>query len=162
MFPTMYYDLSTSNTPDVKVVLDITRRIKFKDIIMANAVFYDYYIVQNGETPEMLSDRFYSSPFYHWILLIANDIVDVKSEWPMDENIFDKYIGDKYGITHINDIHHYINDNGLIVDAGAPTSSSVSNYDYEIFLNNQKRILKIVKPEMIDTILDQFEAAIQA
>jgi len=44
------------------------------------------YIVLDGETPELVSQKFYETPFNHWIILMVNNIVDPREEWPIPEN----------------------------------------------------------------------------
>lgn len=161
MFPTMFYNMGSVNSPNVKQVVDITRRVKFKEIVTDDTVFYDDYLVQNGETPEMVSDKFYDSSFFHWVILVANNIVDVKTDWPMNEDVFDKYVVSKYGQENIGAPHHYVNGRGYVVDAGTLGAEAVSNYDYELSINNAKRRIKLVKPELLDSILEQFEETIQ-
>ena len=55
---------------------------------------YDEYVVQNGERPDALSNRFYDVPYYHWVLLVTNNLT--LSTWPKSEKRFDEYIRDKY------------------------------------------------------------------
>jgi hypothetical protein len=63
-----------------KVTLtDIFNNISFANVENNNA-FYDYYI-QEGETPEAVSARFYGTTSYSWIILLANNIIDRKNDW---------------------------------------------------------------------------------
>jgi Base plate wedge protein 53 len=78
------------------IVTDILRRIavgaRFND---ASALLLPYF-VSDGETPEMVSNKVYGSPFYHWVVLHSNNIVDPWNEWPTENRyvvglIFEKY-----------------------------------------------------------------------
>ena len=159
MFPKIYYNLSTTVVPDVTIVLDITRRIKLRDIIINASVFYDLYLIQDTDTPEIVSDRFYGSPFYHWIIMLANDIIDVKTDWPMNNAVFEQYIINTYDLNKLG-AHHYVNADGLEVDASTIGATPVSNYDYEMALNDSKRAIKIVKPDLLDSVVNQFQVSI--
>jgi len=174
MLPLMKYNFSTTNTPNIKQVVDITRRTKVSEVIMKGSIYYDYYLVQNHETPEIIADRFYNSPTLHWLILMANDIVDVKTDWPLNEEVFEKYVADKYGVDNIYKTHHNVNSSGLISEAqyykdvnGIATPdfgesvTPVSNYDYELLVNNKKRLIRLIKPNMVDAIVEQVETTIQ-
>ena len=47
-----------------------------KDNVKENILGFDYYDVKDGETPEMIAHKYYGDVNLHWIVLIANDIID--------------------------------------------------------------------------------------
>jgi hypothetical protein len=54
------------------------------------------YIITDGETPEIIANKLYGTPFYHWVLLLINDITNPRTEWPLEskyvyELLFEKY-----------------------------------------------------------------------
>jgi len=100
-FPTISY-LNFKNIAklyDLDVLSrNILKRVSFTAGLKEQAgLFYDYD-VEDGETPEILSDRIYGTPYYHWILLLFNDIIDPYEEWPkgsvtIDNSMIRKYPG---------------------------------------------------------------------
>ena len=54
-------------------------------------------------------------------------------------------------------IHHYELANGLIVDFGVIGATSVSNYQFEERLNEQKRIIQILNPLLVSDFIKEFE-----
>jgi hypothetical protein len=54
------------------------------------------YIILDGETPELVANKFYGTPFYHWILLLINDITNPRTEWPLESRYVISLIFDKY------------------------------------------------------------------
>jgi len=67
------------------VMSDILFRIKInRDAVNKSAFLIPYTIVDN-ETPELVSYNFYGTPLYHWMLLLINDIIDPREEWPLSE-----------------------------------------------------------------------------
>lgn len=72
-----------------------------------NTTRYYYYTVQDNETPEILSHKFYNDSQYHWIFLVMNNIVHPFYDWPMSPQVLDAYVSDKYDDP--NEIHHYLN-----------------------------------------------------
>jgi hypothetical protein len=67
----------------------------------------------------------------------------------------DKVITDKYGEEHIHDVHHYeavINGKTFVVDSTVVGSSPITNSDYEITVNDSKRLIKIISPSLISKV----------
>ena len=102
-FPYTLYSLD--NTTTVQVITDITNRITLSDEVKTNLSLYDEYDVKDGETPELVADRFYNNPELHWIVLHYNDIIDPRFDWPLSTNNLTLYVASKY--TDANGIHHY-------------------------------------------------------
>ena len=102
-FPYTYYYLD--NTTTIQVITDITNRAVISDEVKTNLGLYDEYDIKDGETPELVADRFYNNPELHWIILQYNDIIDPRFDWPLDTNNLNRYVSGKY--TNINAIHHY-------------------------------------------------------
>jgi hypothetical protein len=57
------------------------------------------YAVQDGDTPEIVANKYYGSPFRYWITMYGNpQMMDPQSDWPMSSQQFLIYLQDKYGI----------------------------------------------------------------
>lgn len=96
-FPSFLYDFNLGDGKvKTSVVKDITRNIRFRKEILQNITAYDYYDIVDGETPEIIADKFYGSPEYHWVIMIANGIIDYASDLPMQESILQKHIEKVY------------------------------------------------------------------
>lgn len=129
-FPKVVHTLDNYKTG--QVIPDILRRTKFVSQLTTNFAFYDEYDVQDGETPEIVADKFYNNPQLHWIILQTNEILDPRFDWPLSSrNLYD-YTLAKYG--NVNAVHHYEDDNGYTVNgnvvinsAGEFTSLEVGN-----------------------------------
>ncbi|MBM3417392.1 MAG: hypothetical protein FJY17_00550 [Bacteroidetes bacterium] len=92
-FPQTLYQLSDNNAD---VVSKITARFRFEQSFKDNtAVSYEYEI-KDGDTPEIIADKLYGSPERHWIILMFNDIVDVETDWPLDQRTLMQFIEEKY------------------------------------------------------------------
>ena len=73
-FPKVDYDIRGDKTK--VLVTNLTRRTRFRDFTKLNNVAFDFYDVKDGETPEYIANEFYGDPELHWVILMANDIVD--------------------------------------------------------------------------------------
>jgi len=94
-FPKIIYSLD--DLTSVQVVTDITRRIGFIQEFIQNNSSYDLYDIKDGESPEIVSDLFYGTPLYHWIIMHANDIVDPRFDWPLSQENLKSFCIQKYG-----------------------------------------------------------------
>lgn len=111
-FPQIIYTFSTGLTIDAFAMTDITRRVKINDFNLQNVTSYDEYDVVDGETPEIIADKLYSNAEYHWTVLIVNEIIDPRYDWPLSVAALQNYVIDQYGASNINAIHHYENSSG--------------------------------------------------
>lgn len=155
-FPKIIYTLDDYRTG--QVVPDILRRVTMFSEIVNNTAFYDEYDIKEGETPEIVADRFYNEPTLHWVILHVNNIIDPRFDWPLSQYDLKTFCEGKY--TNIDAVHHYEDANGNTVNSNAVNAAAISNFTYEDRLNESKRRIKVVKAELISTIVSEFESII--
>lgn len=80
-----------------QVITDIFRRIVLSDEYKQNSSYLQEYFVLHGEKPEEVSYRFYGTTKLHWVVLLTNEIVDPRFEWPTSEENLKKVTEEKYG-----------------------------------------------------------------
>jgi len=156
-FPYTYYSLNEG--ANTKIITNITLRSQISDQIKSNFVLFDEYDVKDGETPELLADKFYNNPQYHWIILHVNDIIDPRFEWLLSSNNLVKYCQQKY--VNIYSTHHYENADGYWVNSNASGATPISNYQYEDALNEEKRRIKILKPIYVEAVVADFKKSLR-
>ena len=155
-----------------------------EDIFQDLAVFTKYKII-NADRPDNVAFDFYGDSSLDWLVLACNNIVNIKTEWPMQQLEYDKYLLDKYGsYEKINAVHHYEtveqrNGRNVIVvpkglrvasdysityydssDGGMVTKypvKTVTNYDYEESLQDKRRNIFLLKPRYLNIVLDDLE-----
>jgi len=168
-FPTVEVDVFGNGS---RILLtDIVRKVRFSDLAIQNNVQYDFYDVQDGETPEELAHYFFGDPLLHWIILLSNNIKDRYEDWPMSIAQFESYVTEKYA--DVNGVHHYEisqtsgdttktieipNDSANTIPVDAVT---VTNYEYEENLQEQKRKIRIVKSEYIKQIKQELKSRLR-
>lgn len=88
------------NFPSVKYgkhsVKDITRRAKVIEKLTSNPYAFLPYTIEEGQTPEDIAHYYYQDIGLSWLVLLANNIVDWQSEWPLTDDLLRKQIEDKY------------------------------------------------------------------
>ena len=171
-FPKRLYDIANTGNP--KLVTDIFRRLKVKDGIKDNLALYATYDVTPGDTPESISYKHFGSTDYFWVICLMNDISDRYYDWPLDYQAFEEYVKDKYDNPQA--IHHYEKDqssgattgNGpgdfshkIEVNSTDADAQSVSNYEYEQRLQDQKRQIKLLDKAYLNQFVEEFERLVQ-
>lgn len=77
-------------------VREITRRTNFVDGVLSNPYVFLPYTVKEGEKPEDIAHNYYGTVEATWLVLLANNIVDSYTQWPMTSEVFADYIISKY------------------------------------------------------------------
>lgn len=159
---------------EYKAVVDIFKRVGNKTPIK-NIVNLETTDILEGETPELLAYKMYGREDYHWTLLVVNNIVDVRTEWPMKQRDLVKFCTRKYGEENMYQVHHYVTTStrvddgvpaGLIVDYDSVDFldgyiEAVTNFDYEQQLNDAKRTIKYVPKRAISQFIREFTKLIR-
>lgn len=96
-FPKIYYDYKIGKNTDIKIVTDITRNVRVIKDVLSNITLYDEYDIKEGETPEIIADKFYGSPLYHWVVMLTNERYDYVNDFPLPYAELEKHIKEKYG-----------------------------------------------------------------
>ena len=167
-FPKIYYDAAGQGNP--KLVTNLLRRVQIKEGLTESGALFDLYEVSGEETPESVSEQFYGDQRYYWIILLFNNVKDRYYDWPLPQADFEKYVADKYNAP--NGIHHYevaqssgatsSFDNSHMIEVNSTVSgaTSVSNYEYELRIQNKKARIKLIKPEFLELITQEFKTLI--
>lgn len=98
----MYYfkTLPKIITPDQNgypiLMTNLLARASIVQELLNNPMQFYEYAVQEGDTPEIVADKYYGDPFKYWIVLFSNQILDPVWEWPMSYNSLLEYINSKY------------------------------------------------------------------
>jgi len=150
IYPTIDYDATGDGI--TTRIQDIFVRVIAKKSVTERNVLFQKYTIHEEETPESIANDIYGSSQYYWVVLLTNKIYDRYYEWPMTDRILRKYVGDKY--TNPNAAHHYeisqssgdTNTKIKVELADEPTATPVTNYEYEIELNDARKDIKILEP----------------
>lgn len=97
LFPKLIYDLEGTRSGSYDVAVNIFVRLGVLKSIKQNSSLYYPYMIQDGDTPEMIADKYYGHPEYHWVVMMMNDVVDPFYDWPLDYARFSSYMSSKYG-----------------------------------------------------------------
>ena len=162
-FPTTMYDPVGDGS--AKMVTNIMKRVRLRANMKKEIVMMDPYDVEENETPEIVADKHHGSSYYHWVVMLVNDISDINHDWVKSTRQMQKYLLGKYTETQLTEAHHYeisqtSGDTSIKIEvenATYPTATTVTNYDYEIALNEEKRSIDLLRNEYLTYFVDEFE-----
>lgn len=177
--PRIAYDITGQGSN--KYLTNILSRVRFRQVVESNSVVYYEYSVKDGETPEIIAYNYYGDSGYHWVILIANNIINIYTDWVKSYNDFGNYLTAKYGsdLAPIKKadwtdeeleadpsvVHHFEDYRGRQIDITTYLDQQLNNpvttkpryvtyFDYENDLNESKRNIRLPRKEFIE-IIDQ-------
>lgn len=108
-FPLVQYDIKQQRLRSTVLVCNILFRLGMVKETLANVSAYYLYTIKDYDRPETLADKVYGDPTAHWMIILANDIMNPLTDWPRDQRSFTKYIRTKYGSVPLSQTtpHHY-------------------------------------------------------
>jgi hypothetical protein len=142
----------------------------------SDSFLFQRYIVQDGESPESVSEKIYKTPKYYWTILLVNNIVNPMTEWLMESSMLEEFVIAKYP-DGIKGIHHFYNtvtdricddvdDAHLRTLIGTPNFPSeimpITNYQYELELNEKRREISVINPRTISRFADDFQRMLES
>lgn len=93
----MYFNsLGTTKYDDV-LITDILKRIVLASPNLDKSSLVEQYTIIEGETPESVSDNYYQTTNYYWLILMMNNIKSRYFDWPMSSQELQQYVASIYG-----------------------------------------------------------------
>ena len=87
----------TTDEKGVSTILtNIMARASIINDLLNNPMIFYTYDIQEGDTPEIVADKFYGDSYRYWLIMFANQILDPQWDWPLNSSNFNSYITDKY------------------------------------------------------------------
>jgi hypothetical protein len=190
-FPLMTYKFNINGRDELRVVKDITLNVRMRKQVLSNITLFEDYDIIDGDTPERIADKIYGDPNLHWVIMLVNDKFSNITDFPLSNQTLEKYVEDKYGAGNRDVQHilfgnpHFVDGGGNIVSGlirvdtlvlgnpsvdipwtdvefeTNPLAISVSNYDHEFTVNESKRRIKLVHPNLIPRVVQDLDSAIQ-
>ena len=150
---------------NAKLVTNILSRVRIRVNMKKEIVMLDQYDIKENDTPEIISDRHHGSPYYHWVVMILNGISDVFHDWPKSTRQLQKYLQTRYTDAQMSEIHHYeiAQSSGdttikIQVPQGTSGATTITNYEYEVNKNEEKRKIDLLRNEYLGFFVSEFEA----
>ena len=177
--PDLYYQspLSTRNSSREYVrVKNLFRRVKLRDDLQNVFTLFNKYEIPFGYRPDNVAEEVYGSSDLDWVVMLTAGIVNVHDQWPLSDYDLYRYAENKYG-DDLNAIRFYettevkdasdrlvlpkgkvVHSNFKIPNPANPSTdlnpvAGISNYVYEVRLNEEKRNIYILKAEYLQAYI---------
>ena len=165
-FPTIIYDPTGDGS--AKLVTNIMKRVRMRANMKKEVVMLDQYDVKENETPEIVADKHHGSPYYHWVVMMLNDISDVNHDWVKSTRQLQKYLLSKYTEIQLTETHHYeisqtSGDTTVMIEvenSTYPSATIVTNYEYEVAINESKRKIDLLRNDYLGFFTEEFASLI--
>ena len=185
--PDLYYQsplASRVSSREYVRVKNLFRRVKLRDDLQNVFTLFNKYEIQEGERPDTVAEDLYGSADLDWVVMLTAGIINVRDQWPLSDAELYRYAENKYGnelnstrfweTTEVKDSSgRLILPKGKVVDSGFtipnPANNTttlnpvtgISNYEYEVRENNNKRLIYILKEEYLQLYLNDMRRIMQ-
>ena len=96
-----------NSSSDFSKSKNLFKRAKIRDDFFSNATVFDYYTILGDDRPDNIANKFYGDSELDWVVLLSNNILNVRDEWPMSQYDLERYLDNKYSTEQLQEIHHY-------------------------------------------------------
>ena len=178
-----YQSPSTSrvSSDSYVTVKNLFRRMKIRDDLQNVFTIFNKFTISDGERPDTVARNLYGKSTLDWVVLTTAGIVNVRNEWPLSSKELYDFTVEKYGLTEINNVKHYVttevkNSRGIIVlpkgkvvdqnftipkpdisnndTATLNPVRGVTYYEYEVEENEKKRNIFVLRTEYLQQFLN--------
>lgn len=167
-------------------VKNLFKRPVIRSDIMNNLSYFQKYTIIGDERPDNVAYKIYNDETLDWVIMLCNNILNIQTEWPLSSKSFEEYLLQKYGTEaeiH-NGIHHHESieikdsfgrvvfpgglnvdenfsfkfyDRGLGAEVIKTDKLSITNYEYELNLEEKKRTIYVLRPQFLSILLEDSE-----
>jgi len=94
-FPVVEVDLQRDGR--VNKMVNIFKSVRPLQNFIDDPSLYTFYEIKNGERPDIVSQRLYSTSEFYWTFFVINDFLhDGYRAWPMSQEVLDAYLDVQY------------------------------------------------------------------
>ena len=180
----------TKNISEYSPVKNLFKRGKLKEDIFNDLTLFTQYQIIGDDRPDNVAFEIYGDSTLDWLVLLSNNIMNIQTEWPLDHQSFHTFLLNKYGSEEeILAVHHYESTEvkntvqTTIVPEGIKVpkdysvefyddrleryttvsniTTEVTNQDYELKIENNKRNIYLLKPPYINLILNDMSESMK-
>ena len=110
--PNFEYVNRTKGSKDISNYINVKnlfKRGRIRPDIFGNLSFFTKYKIVGDERPDNIAFKEYNDSSLDWVVLLANNMLNVYDEWPLPQNSLDEILLEKYGTYDelYSGVHHY-------------------------------------------------------
>jgi hypothetical protein len=133
--------LTTDYNNNAIILTNILKRVEIIPSLLKNPLLFYQYELQDGDTPEIVANKYYGDSYRYWIPLFANQTIDPQWDWALPSNLFDDYIVAKY-----SDAAQQAN----VASVLTYTQSTVQQYEKTVITTDSKTLTTSTESYIID------------
>ena len=166
-----------------RLIKNMFRRGYLDPIIEKYITAFETFYITDNMRPDQLAHKVYGDSNLDWVILMVNNIIDPYTQWPKSTTDLNNYIQETYD--NPDEIHHWetnevkLDDGTIFVQKGVevgenfrvtlPNGDTLSKTDsiyqvsvaeHETYLNEQKRLISLISPGLVETLVDKFEGVV--
>ena len=167
----------SSSTTSIEVK-NLFRRAKLREDYKSTSTLFQKYKIEGSDRPDQVAEKYYGSSQFDWVVLVSNNITDIRSQWPVSEYDLNIILNDKYTPEQLVSIHHFETiewrdyNNNLIVPEGKIVDEnfkvtytkggflesvspikSISVFEHELRINDAKRNIDLIRKDLLPTVV---------
>ena len=90
-----------SSHKDFVKVKNLFKRGKIREDLFGSVVAFSKYTILGDDRPDNVADKIYKNQNLDWVVLLSNNIINVRDEWPMSQFDFQRFLDDsKVSVAH--------------------------------------------------------------
>ncbi len=110
--PDLEYVNRTKGNTDISNYINVKnlfKRGRIRPDIFGDLNFFTKYKIIGDERPDNIAFKEYGDSNLDWVVLLANNILNIQDEWPLPQNSLDEILLEKYGSYDklYSEVHHY-------------------------------------------------------
>ena len=96
-----------NSSKDTIIVKNLFRKAKLKQWLSDSVYFFNKSYISDGERPDTVAKGLYGDQNLDFVVVMCARITNITDQWPLSSKDLYNYSIDKYGISGLNEIHHY-------------------------------------------------------
>ena len=178
--------LSDNNSSQTYLrVKNLFRSCKLREDLENIFTLFNKYEITEGARPDTVAEELYGNSDLDWVVLLTAGITNVRNQWPLSNNELYQHAENLYGAElnnpprfyetrEIKDSKgrlilpegkvvdedfsiRYYDENGYQEKSGVLVRTGISNLEYEVRKNEEKRTIHILKSEYLQAFLNDMK-----
>jgi hypothetical protein len=122
------------------VAKNFFRRFKIDEDKFSYSVFFKKYAIQDGDRIDLISEKTYGTPYFDWVIMITNNIINPYFDWPLAEWEIRDLVESPDAIHHYETIEFKNQDGDVVVEEGLIVDQTFTTKPY-VYLNTKNPTL---------------------
>jgi len=80
----------------VLLMTNLMSRVEVIQSLLNDPLLFYSYDIQEGDTPEIVADKYYGDSYRYWLVMFSNQLFDPQWDWPLTYRQFGDYLFAKY------------------------------------------------------------------